>query len=131
MGCFKAFVEREAIEVDVIDNHRGNVDGKESTNRNGAINENSHSVDGMTTSLTEVMESKMREPDIASVSNEIMMIDKKDFRQEAESAGEMPLGSFLEKVQFDELDEGIPDEDDIFNRFYFESDHLALKDNAE
>lgn len=37
----------------------------------------------------------------------------------------------LEKVEFDSLDEGIPDENDVYNRFYFESNHLALKDNPE
>ena len=37
----------------------------------------------------------------------------------------------LQKVQFTGEDEGIPDETDAYKRFYFESDHLALKDNAE
>ena len=37
----------------------------------------------------------------------------------------------LQKVQFNGEDEGIPDETDAYKRFYFESDHLALKDNAE
>ena len=37
----------------------------------------------------------------------------------------------LDKVQFTSIDEGIPDENDLYKRFYFESDHLALKDNAE
>lgn len=37
----------------------------------------------------------------------------------------------LQKVEFDSLDEGVPSENDIYNRFYFESDHLALKDNPE
>lgn len=39
--------------------------------------------------------------------------------------------NFLQKVQFTGEDEGIPDETDAYKRFYFESDHLALKDNAE
>jgi hypothetical protein len=37
----------------------------------------------------------------------------------------------LDKVQFTSMDEGMPDENDVYKRFYFESDHLALKDNAE
>lgn len=37
----------------------------------------------------------------------------------------------LNKVQFNSWDEGMPDENDVYSRFYFESDHLALKDNAE
>lgn len=44
---------------------------------------------------------------------------------------EMSHINYLQKVAFDSLDEGVPDENDIYNRFYFESDHLALKDNAE
>jgi hypothetical protein len=37
----------------------------------------------------------------------------------------------LDKVQFTSMDEGVPDENDVYKRFYFESDHLALKENAE
>jgi hypothetical protein len=45
---------------------------------------------------------------------------------------EFPTNKYsLQKVQFTSVDEGVPDEDDVYKRFYFESDHLALKDNAE
>lgn len=37
----------------------------------------------------------------------------------------------FDKVKFTSVDEGVPDETDVYNRFYFESDHLALKDNSE
>lgn len=44
---------------------------------------------------------------------------------------EMSHINYLQKVAFDSLDEGVPDENDIYNRFYFESDHLALKVNPD
>ena len=43
----------------------------------------------------------------------------------------VPDVNVLDKVQFTSVDDGEPDETDVYKRFYFESDHLALKENAE
>ncbi|XP_046845354.1 ZZ-type zinc finger-containing protein 3-like isoform X2 [Xenia sp. Carnegie-2017] len=43
----------------------------------------------------------------------------------------VPDVNVLDKVQFTSVDDGEPDETDVYKRFYFESDHLALKENAD
>ena len=54
-----------------------------------------------------------------------------DNSAELKDKSELTSQDCLQKVQFTSVDEGIPDENDVYKRFYFESDHLALKDNAE
>ncbi|XP_028394726.1 ZZ-type zinc finger-containing protein 3-like isoform X2 [Dendronephthya gigantea] len=62
-----------------------------------------------------------------SGENEIMKNSVKD----ETNSREFSNSNSLHKVQFNCKDEGVPDEKDVYSRFYFESDHLALKDNAD
>lgn len=60
-----------------------------------------------------------------------LVYQDKEFLENNNESDEILDASCLEKVEFDSLDEGIPDENDVYKRFYFESNHLALKDNPE
>ena len=125
--------EAELIEVDVMDSSPPDMGvPQDITKKNGEINgECDKNNDSLSVNpLSSTMDFSQIKLEISSSS---AMTEKTnviaDGREEADG---MPQGiGCLDKVQFDSLDEGIPDENDIYNRFYFESDHLALKDNSE
>lgn len=72
-------------------------------------------------------ETNSRECSVENIAQKINQV--KEFSNN--ESDEMSHINYLQKVAFDSLDEGVPDENDIYNRFYFESDHLALKHNPE
>ena len=81
---------------------------------------------GVSSSRAEEMHQNSNE----TSNSRLLVIQPKTFNEEA---GRLePVSTNVNTLRGEQLgDSGDDDEDDHYNRFYFESDHLALKDNKQ